>query len=418
MTDKPIIQWNDSQRRTLGNITNNSTQVSMNTAPIAHGQQTPNLISSPSGLKTPPFSPTRALPKPQFYGHNPNLKLPPELFLLGCIFFIVEYEESDEKDVPQWKHLIRRHGGEIETLYVPRVTHVLCRTQRHGVVMQAIRDSKRCVTAYWLNDTVLLQQVLPPSQALHLPMPSTFGTQRPATKYIISITGFEGDERIRLKKMVEESGALLTPYFSRHNSVLICKKLDGNKYKRAKDWNIPVVNCVWLSDILQGNLSHMSQYDHQKYQQFNINGPFQIDYTLVAHLMSEHFNCIFESMLMIIYSNEKLLFPIVLDAWKSPINLTQDSHERVKRLLAEPANEPKSKKIRLNEPLEILPEKIVCNEKPEQVPRILFSQVDNTDGLKNAVMYVHYIVFIEMLLSFLKSNLLIYTISGYLVVKL
>lgn len=248
----------------------------------------PVVLQSPSGMKSPPFSPNRSLPRPQFYGHNPNLpKLPPELFLLGCIFYIVEYDESNPNDIPEWKKLIQKHGGEVETVYCPRVTHVLCRTQRHGVVMQALRDSKRCVTAYWLNDTILRTQVQPPSEALHLPMPSTFGTQRPATKHIISVSGFEGDERTRVKQMVDESGALLTPYFSRHNSVLICKKPEGTKYKRAKDWNIPVVNCVWLNDILQGNLSHMSQYDQQKYQQYNLNEPLRIDYSLAALLMSK-----------------------------------------------------------------------------------------------------------------------------------
>lgn len=74
------------------------------------------------------------------------------------------------------------------------------------------------------------------------------------------------------------------------------------------------------------------------------------------------------------------------DAWKSPINLTPDSFERGKRFLAETANsEPKPKRIRKHEPLEVLPEQIVCNEKPDQVPRILLSQVDNIEGLKNAV---------------------------------
>lgn len=77
---------------------------------------------------------------------------------------------------------------------------------------------------------------------------------------------------------------------------------------------------------------------------------------------------------------------LLLAAWKSPINLTQDSHERVKRMLAEPpVNEPKPKKIRKSEPLEVLPDEIVCNEKPEQVPRILLSQVDNVSGLENAI---------------------------------
>lgn len=69
-----------------------------------------------------------------------------------------------------------------------------------------------------------------------------------------------------------------------------------------------------------------------------------------------------------------------------PINLTQDLFERVKRLSAEPiSNEPKAKRIRKYEPLEVLPDEILCNEKPEQVPKILFSQVDNVEGLKNAV---------------------------------
>lgn len=81
-----------------------------------------------------------------------------------------------------------------------------------------------------------------------------------------------------------------------------------------------------------------------------------------------------------------MILNLFSDAWKSPINLTHELFERMKRLTAEPAsNEPKPKKIRKYEPLEILPDEIVCNEKPEQVPKILFSQVDNIDGLKNAV---------------------------------
>lgn len=55
-------------------------------------------------------------------------------------------------------------------------------------------------------------------------------------------------------------------------------------------------------------------------------------------------------------------------------------------MLAEPpVNETKPKKMRKTEPLEVLPDKIVCNEKPEQVPRILLSQVDNVSGLENAI---------------------------------
>lgn len=82
-----------------------------------------------------------------------------------------------------------------------------------------------------------------------------------------------------------------------------------------------------------------------------------------------------------------MIFIVLSAAWKSPINLTQESHERVKRQLVEPQNEPEAKKPRIFPPLEEIPTEIVCNEKPdaENAPRIIFSQVDNLDGLTRAV---------------------------------
>lgn len=62
--------------------------------------------------------------------------VPPDLFLLGCIFLIVEYDEEDPNKVTEWKKIIAKHGGEVEPSYCARVTHLLCKTQRHGLVMQ------------------------------------------------------------------------------------------------------------------------------------------------------------------------------------------------------------------------------------------------------------------------------------------
>lgn len=49
--------------------------------------------------------------------------------------------------------------------------------------------------------------------------------------------------------------------------------------------------------------------------------------------------------------------------------------------------EPKPKKPRVHEPLETIPDEIICIEGPSNgiVPYILFSQVDNLEGLKRAV---------------------------------
>lgn len=86
------------------------------------------------------------------------------------------------------------------------------------------------------------------------------------------------------------------------------------------------------------------------------------------------------------------------DAWKSPINLTQESHERVKRSLSEPpgtdADHPKVKRPRLhsdiaaNWSLESVPADIVCTRQPaddDAVPRVLLSQVQNVEGLERVV---------------------------------
>jgi len=246
------------QRRTLGNITN----------------------GAPSGAPIKmQYAPVMPQPKAQFYGHNPNLKctflfiyyfallllginnilciilviyndlksyfyiyifiwhyyiiindriicvfsVPPDLFLLGCIFVIVEYDVQRSNEVSVWKQVIERHGGEVESQYCTRATHVLAITQKHPTVVQALREGKRCVSAHWLSDVVSKQQVLPPWHVLHFPTPFSL-TELPCGKQIISFSGFEGEERAKVKYMLEALGAKYTNYFSRHNTLLICRR--------------------------------------------------------------------------------------------------------------------------------------------------------------------------------------------------
>lgn len=107
-------------------------------------------------------------------------------------------------------------------------------------------------------------------------------------KHIITIMGFENDERERVKRMIEESGAKLTTYLNRQNTVVVCKRLDqaNKKYIHAKEFTIPMVNVCWLSDLLLGNTSLISQFDSSKYQQYNLPQPLKIDHTILPQLMS------------------------------------------------------------------------------------------------------------------------------------
>lgn len=79
-----------------------------------------------------------------------------------------------------------------------------------------------------------------------------------------------------------------------------------------------------------------------------------------------------------------------LAAWKAPINLTQEAHERVKRSLSDPFYEQKPKRPKFSPYQEEIPETIVCVEFPqtEKPPKVIFSQVADPDALKKAVLYV------------------------------
>lgn len=78
--------------------------------------------------------------------------------------------------------------------------------------------------------------------------------------------------------------------------------------------------------------------------------------------------------------------------------------ERVRWFLSEQETFERPKRIHKHEPLEILPEQTVYNEKPDQMPHILLKQADNCKGLKNAMKYMNYKILILLcfFLSFLK----------------
>lgn len=80
----------------------------------------------------------------------------------------------------------------------------------------------------------------------------------------------------------------------------------------------------------------------------------------------------------------------IVAAWKAPINLTQEAHERVKRHLSDPySSEQKLKRQKLNSfQQEQLPEQIVCLEYPTTTkpPKVIFSQVADVESLKKAVL--------------------------------
>ncbi|KAL3271355.1 hypothetical protein HHI36_021839 [Cryptolaemus montrouzieri] len=299
------------------------------------------------------FSPRATVPVQHrpgpFYGHNPNLKLPPDLYLLGCIFVVVEVDDYLDEQMPNWMEKIEKHGGEVEKQYCNRVTHVLCETQRHGVVMQALRDCKRCVTLYWFADIMKKKQLLPPWTALHVP--TIYLDTTPCSKHLISLSGFTGQDRGRIKQMIHYTGAKYTRYFSKHNTLLIAAKQEGPKYNHAKKWGTPVVNIQWLTDVMLGNFVAMNQMENIVYQQYSDPPNFSFDPKICPNLMH---------------------------GWKMPINISQETYERVKRSASPAPSLPKKAKQPKTERMDE-------DNSDDNVPvnhqyNILFSNVPNSSA--------------------------------------
>ncbi|XP_078332569.1 PAX-interacting protein 1-like isoform X2 [Crassostrea virginica] len=231
------------------------------------------------GQIRPPMSMTAS-----YWGHDPSDNIPPEMCLLGCVFYITDYIKIvGQPKIDNWKKVIEQYGGQVDTAYSNRVTHLLCATQHTDVFHIALKDQRRVVTAFWLNDVLFKKKMLPPWQALHLPI--IYGENKPCNNQLLCVTNFDGEERLRVKQMITAIGARYTGYMTHGNSAVICGRPDGKKYEKASEWKVPVVNVQWLSDLVLGHLDALKLPVNPKYRILGQQDQFNLDTSKVPHLM-------------------------------------------------------------------------------------------------------------------------------------
>lgn len=128
----------------------------------------------------------------------------------------------------------------------------------------------------------------------------------------------------------------------------------------------------WLTDVMLGHFPALNQTENQLYQQFIQPSNFNFDPKLVPNLMR---------MLTLSTFLHFIELNCFSDSWKMPINISQDSYERVKRsaspiLLPKKAKKPK---------LEQTDENDNINEEMTSTHRILVSMFPNMDQMKKMV---------------------------------
>jgi hypothetical protein len=206
--------------------------------------------------------------------------------LLGCVFYLRPSETYYTLEcLNDWQKVIEKFGGRVTNEYNQEVTHVLCPDRFSDVYKQALADKKRLVTAYWLEDVLQEQKVRTPWLAYHFPSPYEL-KKGPLTNHVIAVHGFDQKEKLIIKTLIWLMNGKYSSYLSNVNSFLISKNSEGLKVEKAKQWNINIVNAVWLSELYLGNTLALSKPINERYTNLNVS-QFVYDSMFVQDFMDQ-----------------------------------------------------------------------------------------------------------------------------------
>ncbi|KAI1293705.1 PAX-interacting protein 1 [Halotydeus destructor] len=285
----------------------------------------------------------------RYFGQDPCIQIPNKLCLMGCVFYIVGFEKGVCYLTPAQRATLekrmKRFGAEIETSFTARCTHVVTDSQHYVQAQQGLREGKRVVNIYWLNDVIIAEKIRPPWRPLHLPMAAQFN-EHPCKKFIITSTGFTIPERNILREIITLVGATYTTCFSIHNTVVICKKPEGEKHKKAVEWGIPFTNTHWLFDLYLGLNDALQQPlgASLRHKRFDFKDHFELEYAAIRPLIA---------------------------AWKVPIKVPEDTYKRL-------MNEMEEKK------LDSLKEKVVSEGPAREEAVVVKREMSDTSSVKIA----------------------------------
>ncbi|KAF9347402.1 hypothetical protein BGX26_001094 [Mortierella sp. AD094] len=151
---------------------------------------------------------------------------------------------------------IREAGGVIVNEYSSdSVDIVICRFRIGNLYVKASRDGKIVASADWLLH-VLQTGELPSPKALLLHYPIPHECIPGMSSLAMTISNYTGNVREYLKRMIVAMGATYKPTLSNRNALeptthLICGNASGDKYEKGHEWNVKLVNHLWLEDCFQ-----------------------------------------------------------------------------------------------------------------------------------------------------------------------
>jgi hypothetical protein len=225
----------------------------------------------------------------------------------GCLFSLVRTTPCDgddstmDFDPKEQEAFIRAHGGQILSSNLlqalradaqstslagdddggamrqvsarRRACHVVCwggppRLETNSLVAQ-LKQNNLCevipVSPIWIQTCVSMKKFVRPERVPSVFVPPTWpmrsinhkrcigkGHEPPTIPLHVSLTGFQGAEKMALIHLIGAMGGLYHDNMSNNNTHLICKeKATGLKLEKAIQWGLHVVSIEWLYHVLR-----------------------------------------------------------------------------------------------------------------------------------------------------------------------
>ncbi|KAJ7556339.1 hypothetical protein O6H91_05G079000 [Diphasiastrum complanatum] len=169
---------------------------------------------------------------------------------LGMQFFLAGFDPATEKQVVAE---LERNGGRKVGSYDEGCTHVIVSQLPYEdpICKIAREHGRKLLSDYWIVDCLDYGMIMDVKNVIYKPLQDLNGIHG-SEALCICLTGYQGQARREIMKMVEMIGAKFTkPLIASKVTHLICYKFEGDKYNLAKRLGIKLVNQCWLEDCLK-----------------------------------------------------------------------------------------------------------------------------------------------------------------------
>ena len=160
------------------------------------------------------------------------------------------------------QHAITSHGGIMQRRFLPedpafKVDFAVIMYHSDKLPAHKVRGAQ--VTHWWVKNSVLEGRMLEvASRALYLPLQieiplpqwkSQGGGANDDARPLISLSNYHGHDRNYIRVLAQVLGARFTDNLTDEHTHLVCRGTRGEKYQRALEWGVSIVDLEWLDDV-------------------------------------------------------------------------------------------------------------------------------------------------------------------------